>query len=224
MLHGVVFDKDGTLVDFDVTWGPAVTRTLRRTIAGHLDLHEAAAALELDLDAERFSPTSAVVHCANAEVAEILDSWTDGRAFLAELAAEVQHTIEAIPGADGMLRQLQSLRVPMAVATNDDEATSRDQLTALGWGDHFATVIGSDSGFGAKPDPAMVTAALEQLGIAPEHAAMVGDSATDIDAGRAAGCTTVLLASPRPGFAELAARADVVIDDIRDVTTILRPA
>lgn len=54
-----------------------------------------------------------------------------------------------------------------------------------------------------KPHPGHVLDALARLGQPPEHAAMVGDHPTDMEAARAAGCLAVGVASGRVGQAEL---------------------
>jgi D-glycero-D-manno-heptose 1,7-bisphosphate phosphatase len=68
-----------------------------------------------------------------------------------------------------------------------------------------------------KPLPGMLVAAAEQLGIALHRSFMVGDRASDIAAGRAAGCKTVFLdldytAEPKPEDADFSVRS------LRDAT------
>ena len=55
----------------------------------------------------------------------------------------------------------------------------------------FAATIGGDFGLAPKPAPAPLFAALGPLGVAPKDAIMVGDSATDVAAARAAGIPVV---------------------------------
>lgn len=43
----------------------------------------------------------------------------------------------------------------------------------------------------SKPHPSMVLAAMEDVGVVPEHCVMIGDTTYDIEMGRAAGVTTV---------------------------------
>lgn len=38
-IHAILFDKDGTLVDFDRTWGPAVDTVLRDLANGDENLY-----------------------------------------------------------------------------------------------------------------------------------------------------------------------------------------
>jgi D-glycero-D-manno-heptose 1,7-bisphosphate phosphatase len=69
-----------------------------------------------------------------------------------------------------------------------------------------------------KPLPGMLLHAAEDWDVRVADSFMVGDRATDVEAGRAAGCATVLVDGPEPGRA----RPDFRARDLRDaVTTIL---
>ncbi len=50
-----------------------------------------------------------------------------------------------------------------------------------------------------KPQPGLILRAANELGLSPLLSFMVGDSGTDIEAGRRAGCRTVLIADPDCG-------------------------
>jgi D-glycero-D-manno-heptose 1,7-bisphosphate phosphatase len=74
-----------------------------------------------------------------------------------------------------------------------------------------------------KPLPGMLVAAAKQLGIALDRSFMVGDRASDIAAGRAAGCRTVFLdldytAEPKPDDADFSVRS------LRDATACILAA
>jgi D-glycero-D-manno-heptose 1,7-bisphosphate phosphatase len=67
-----------------------------------------------------------------------------------------------------------------------------------------------------KPNPGMLLRAAEELGIDPGRSFMVGDKPSDVEAGRRAGCRTILLANRRGVRAE-EERADVVAADWSEV-------
>jgi len=67
-----------------------------------------------------------------------------------------------------------------------------------------------------KPKPGMLIAAAEEWGIDLDRSFMVGDRWRDIDAGRAAGCRTVLVGN---GYEERAASGfDVRVDSLLDAS------
>lgn len=69
-----------------------------------------------------------------------------------------------------------------------------------------------------KPKPGLLLQAAREWGVDAGASFMVGDRWRDVDAGRAAGCATILVAGPAEG----PARPDYRARDLRDaVTTIL---
>lgn len=80
---------------------------------------------------------------------------------------------------------------PVAVVTSKTGWLARRGLDHVGLGPHFDVIVGCDMCERHKPDPQPVQIALERLGYQPREAAFVGDSVHDIEAGNAAGVTTV---------------------------------
>jgi pyrophosphatase PpaX len=80
---------------------------------------------------------------------------------------------------------------PVAIVTSKTGWLARRGLDHVGLGPHFDVIIGCDACDRHKPDPQPVFVALEQLGYQPDEAVFVGDSVHDMEAGNAAGVTTV---------------------------------
>jgi pyrophosphatase PpaX len=80
---------------------------------------------------------------------------------------------------------------PVAVVTSKTGWLARRGLDHVGLGPHFDVIIGCDVCERHKPDPQPVYLALEQLGYEPADAAFIGDSVHDMEAGNAAGVTTI---------------------------------
>lgn len=101
-----------------------------------------------------------------------------------------------------------------STATTKSTATVRSVLDLFGLLPHFDHVQGTD-GFPAKPAPDVIQKSLEALGVRPEEVLMVGDAATDMAAGRAAG---VKICAVRWGYGDHAEMAsyepDYWIDDL----------
>ena len=70
----------------------------------------------------------------------------------------------------------------------------RAEVAHLGWAAHFGAVVGAGDAAADKPDPAPIRIALQRLG-RPADASVwyLGDTALDMRAARAAGCTAVLI-------------------------------
>ncbi|SLN23200.1 HAD family hydrolase [Pseudooctadecabacter jejudonensis] len=221
-IRGVVFDKDGTLFDFNATWAVWMQGVLEAETRGDSARRSAlAGALGFDLDTLRFAPTSLVIASTAREIAQAALPYveeTDVDVLLARLnaMAAAAPQVEAAP-LGPFLERLKHAGVSLGVATNDGEAPARAHLAAAGVLDRFDFVAGSDSGFGGKPAPGQLLAFCEAVGLDPAHCVMVGDSTHDLDAGRAAGMTCVAVLTGIAGRGDLAPFADVVLPSIADL-------
>ncbi|WP_444464300.1 HAD family hydrolase [Rhodobacter capsulatus] len=221
-IEAILFDKDGTLFDFDATWGAwarGVTFDLAggdAALAGRL-----AEAIGYDLAAGRFRQHSPVIAGTVAEVAALIAPHLPGQS-IAALVRDLDAAACRAPqvAAVNLARCLGGLRATglrLGVATNDSESSARAQLEREGVCGFFDFIAGYDSGFGGKPEPGQLLAFAAHLGVAPAQVAMVGDSLHDLAAARAAGMRAVaVLTGPAPR-ATLAPAADVVLPTIDDL-------
>ena len=81
--------------------------------------------------------------------------------------------------------------------TNKPVRPSAEILKGLGIDGFFSDVIGGDSSYGRKPDPAGLLALVDRAGVTPPETLMVGDSPVDLATAERAG-TRICLA--RYGF------------------------
>lgn len=213
-VNAVLFDKDGTLIDFHRTWDAAVGFALRAAAPGKRSLARAAEAIAFDLAGDTVMAGSPLIAEPNSVVLGLLEPYLDTAVFARAALEAATDAVVAAPGLPELLHALRADGVRLAVVTNDWQEVTRDQLAALGWADLFDVVLASDSGFGAKPDPAMVTGALDRLDVHPAAAVMVGDAMHDVAAGHAAGVRTVLVTNGLPPDPEAAALADVVVETL----------
>jgi phosphoglycolate phosphatase len=79
----------------------------------------------------------------------------------------------------------------MAVLSNKPVGPSRAIVEALGLGPFFTQTYGGNSFATKKPDPEGARRLLEENGVSPEEAAIVGDSHVDVETGRNAGLWAV---------------------------------
>lgn len=83
---------------------------------------------------------------------------------------------------------------PQGVVSNKAGAFLRREVTHLGWDGHFRAVIGAGDAAADKPAPDSILLALARLGRAPDRSVWyLGDTASDMQAARAAGVTAVLV-------------------------------
>ena len=218
-IHGIVFDKDGTLFDFQATWGEWCAELIADLAGGDPATERGLAlALGYDLAARRFRPESAVIAGTVEVVISALRSVLPGREE-AWLRAYVRESTSRAPQREAaplgpLLDRLRAAGLALGVATNDGEGPARAHLERAGVLDRFAFVAGYDSGHGAKPGPGMLEAFCRETGLAPGACAMVGDSGHDLASARAAGMVRVAVLTGPAAAADLAPFADVVLPDI----------
>ncbi|MCX7889103.1 MAG: HAD family hydrolase [Rhodobacteraceae bacterium] len=217
--EAVLFDKDGTLFDFAATWGNW-TRELVHDLGGGDPARARDLALAIGYDLERagFAPESPVIAHTPVEIAEALLPLLPGAAAgeLVERMNALSAAATQVPVGDLalILDGLRGRGLRLGLVTNDAEAPARAHLARAGVLERFDFVAGSDSGFGAKPDPGPLLAFARLEGLRPDRVVMVGDSRHDLQAGRAAGMATVGVLTGLADRAALSSLADAVLPDI----------
>lgn len=215
-LKAVVFDLDGTLIDSAAELRQAINQALATIGRRALAEREITAMIGdgiVRLTERALAATGAPLH----------DS-----AFERTVTA-VQEAYAALPpsnlyhGARDILAALTEQGIALALCTNKPRDATHRILGQLGLVGQFQAVAGGDSYPTKKPDPAPVRGLLAELGVEPSAAAMIGDSSNDINAGRAAGLTTVAVSYGYSLVPPLELGADWVVDRLRDVLTVLQP-
>lgn len=226
-IRGLLFDKDGTLFDFQSSWAPVHAGVVAELAAGDDRLAEAlCGATGYDAATGIFAPDSLVIAGTSEEVMGAmlphLPGWDPARleAFLNAHATAV--ALAPVTDLDAFAATLGARGYRIGVATNDSEAAARAHLGPVA--ERFDYLAGYDSGYGAKPGPGMVTGFLDRTGLGPDEVVMVGDSLHDLLAGRAAGTRTIAVLTGVAGAEELAPHADLVLDSIRDLPAWLEGA
>jgi len=221
-VKGLIFDKDGTLFDFDKTWG-AVTKTLIETECSGDPARqtELAQALGFDMKNTVFYPESIVIASTAEEVAEVILPYTvdkDKAALLLRMARATADTPQVqVTDLKPFFQNLKQAGFALGIATNDSEGPALANLAQAGVTEAFDFIAGFDSGFGAKPATGQLLAFCEKLDLNPKQCVMVGDSLHDLHAGRAAGMSRVGVLTGPASRAELLPHADVVLATIADL-------
>jgi HAD superfamily hydrolase (TIGR01509 family) len=180
----VIFDMDGTLLDTelvfkDIVWD--VSRTLGFTMTDEVHLrmigvsNEAAEALLVESYGVAFPYPLFADECR--------------RIMKGRLASSVP--VKA--GVTELLHELQSRRIPMAVATSSRAHHALSHLGTAGLLDVFDTIVTRDDVTRPKPDPEPYLLAASRLGIAPAACLAIEDSNTGVRAAHGAGMQTVMV-------------------------------
>jgi phosphoglycolate phosphatase-like HAD superfamily hydrolase len=195
----LVFDKDGTLIEFHLMWGGWLdTLATRLEAATGLALKEGLYPL-LGVDRR-----TGIVHAHGLLAATPMSRIREVvQAFVGEAGASPAVARDAVESAwhapdpvalaqpvtdlAALLGRLRARVGTFAVATSDDREPTERTLEALGVTAEFAAITCADDGIRTKPAPDPVLHICATLGIAPARTAVVGDSPADLLMGRAAG-------------------------------------
>lgn len=127
------------------------------------------------------------------------------------------------PGVEETLATLYARGLKLGVCSNKAVHFTRTLVDALGLGRVMGVVVGpEDAGGRPKPDPGMLVAACERLGVSPAEAVYVGDMSVDVLAGQAAGIPVWLVHLGQAGTDDPRTLGpDRVLDHFRDLTDLL---
>jgi phosphoglycolate phosphatase len=222
----VLFDKDGTLIDFNGTWHALYEKLALEVTGGDAakaqDLlaiggfeHASQSFLAGSELAAGTTPGIVRLWIPNAdEIA--FDYWCArlDRAFVEEGPAAAV----AIAGLEATLIALQRAGMIMAVVTNDLEAGAENTLRRFGLRHYFAAVLGYDSVVNPKPHAEPVLKFCADMKLEPHEVLVIGDNSHDIEMARNAGAGYAVGVLSGTGTRDALSRnADVVLNSIADL-------
>jgi len=223
----IIFDLDGTLVDSSVDITNALNYALEPYSFEPLTVNDTIKMLGEGISRliEKIvdSRGNGVLRRAVAEFTQnpqrLQDIRTDVKNRFLECYSE--HILDYTREYPGVRETLEALGMyRKAVISNKMESLSRKVLDGLGLSRYFVVVVGSDTTSEKKPSPIPILKVLSDLQVQPDKAMIVGDSNFDVDAGKAAGITTVAVTyGYRPR--EVIAHADFLIDRMTDLIPLV---
>ena len=193
-IRGILFDKDGTIIDYWRTWVPINRKAALYAAGGDTAL--AAELLQLgghDPATDRVTPGSPLAAGDFLDIAEAFAAHPKV-APAGQLVAGIerifctggaQHS-QLLDGARATLVELERRGFRLGLATNNSAGGLQASLADHDILDLFDFAVGCNSGLGSKPDPRMVRGFCETVGLAPREVAVVGDAVHDLAMGRAA--------------------------------------
>lgn len=208
-IYAILFDKDGVLIDSIDTCFSAFNETLRYygeselTREGYL---KECWGIKAEVNLNRIFKD-----LPENERREIFEHYMRRRM---ELEDSTRLYPDAIPVLEALRR-----RYKLGVITNTIKDAAIKLLRDFEILKFFAVVIGGDEGR-AKPAPDLILKACEILRVQPEETVYVGDTLTDIRAGKAAGCRTVIVSTSIPREELEYIKNITVIDDLKEILKI----
>ncbi|WP_428851374.1 phosphoglycolate phosphatase [Imbroritus primus] len=212
---GVFFDLDGTLADT----APDLAAAANRLRVDHG---------QLPLPLDQLRPVASAGARGLLGVAFGITPEDDGYAVLRDTFLDYYESALAVDtrlfdGIPDVLEALQAAGMPWGIVTNKNSRFTEPLVTQIGLRQHAAAIVSGDTTPHAKPHPAPLLHAAAAAGLDAARCVYIGDDLRDIQAGRAAGMTTIAAAYGYCGDGLPAAmwQADHIVQSARELTALL---
>lgn len=235
----IIFDKDGTLIDFDAFWGPRTEKWVN-AMAAALQLGDDYKNEVYDLigyskskNQVRFESPLAVASMdliyalASGVISQYGVPWYQARILAEDCAKPTMSSDlkmdEITPKGDlvGVMQQLSDAKITIAVVTSDDRQMTENTLTYLGIRDFVSAMVCGDDLIPNKPAPDGIWAIAKQISVTPDRIMMVGDSLSDMQFAANAGTAfRIGITSDPEAAVRLAPNADAVISSLDELSVL----
>jgi HAD superfamily hydrolase (TIGR01549 family) len=178
----VLFDLDGTIVEFRLRASEAKQSVIDMFRAGGLMLHGVTSS----------SPLQAIIDRAAAELGlrggdSYGEAWARAMSIMEGYEEEALKEAEPIKGMTELILRLKALNLKVGVVTNNSRKSTMAWLAGLGLLGVLDVVVTRDEVRRLKPSPEPLMYAIRGLGCDFGEAVFVGDSLFDYEAAKASG-------------------------------------
>jgi phosphoglycolate phosphatase len=233
----IIFDKDGTLIDFSATWVPLIRKRVTFLLK-KLEENKGLGAFLLkswgiDPVSGRVdprgpcpvSPRSDEIIIGTMALYRHGYHWDEAKQWVAQAFDEAdadgdwRQNVVPIEGIQVFLTKLKKDGFHTALATNDERKDTEAILNHLGMDGLFAMILCWGEITPPKPHPETIFTICRKLSVPPGETVMVGDSVTDMMMGKRAevALTIGILEGGVTPKEELEKVADLVVDSIQDL-------
>ncbi|MBC7876935.1 MAG: HAD family hydrolase [Anaerolineales bacterium] len=228
--QAIIFDKDGTLINFDAMWGSwTVFLAEQLHKASGLEV-QSSLCLMMGFD-ENTKKVLAHGKLATSPMAQLYRFTVEVMQSLGLSTEAAEHIVEkcwcipdpvllAKPFTDmrELFRKLQNENIKIAIATADDRAPTQAMIEAFDIEEYISSMVCGDDGVIVKPAPDMVLEICRQINIDPSKTIVIGDTVADLKMARAAGAGLVVgVLSGVSSTKDLAPFADVLIESVDEL-------
>jgi phosphoglycolate phosphatase len=229
-IRGILFDKDGTLIEVNGTWVPIYKTMLAQVFnANAKRVDELLSQAGYDSETQGFKAGSIL---AGGTTEQLVDIWwpeLDASGKLAQVhminrdyASLARTFLKPLMPLVPIFDELHAMGMKLGVATNDIHSSATNHMQQLGVHDYFVEVIAADTVAIAKPSGHMIARFAEITGFAPHEIAMVGDNSHDMEEARAGGAMAIAVLTGNATHRDIAHLADHTLDSVADIPRLLR--
>lgn len=230
-LKGLLFDKDGTLIDFNQSWLQPMQEATA-LIAKHAKRPELAQRLMLDggyqPKTNSWAHDSYFAFSTNEDIFAHWIALTNDKlinSIKSEIESIMYNSVKVFKPTISNLNDLfvdLSQQYRIGVASMDDAANVNKALNGLDIRQQVEFYCGADSGYGVKPQAGMVLEFCDQTGLKPHEIAVIGDGLHDLKMAKAAGSVAIAVLSGASSKESLSPHADYIFDDISSLAMLAK--
>jgi phosphoglycolate phosphatase len=230
-IRGLLFDKDGTLIDSDGTWVPIYRKLLSDQFGlDALQAEAMMAAVGYDPSTDGFVANSMLASGTTRQLVEIWWPDLDEAGIEAKLKmidvdyAPLSKTLlKPLMPLAPLLNELRAMNLRVGVATNDSHYSAVNHMAHLGVLELFDEVIAADTVPTPKPSGDMIRKFAASQGLQPSDIAMVGDNSHDMEEARNGGAgLAIAVLTGNSAHEEIAHLADHTLASILELPGLLR--
>lgn len=236
-IKGILFDKDGTLIDFFKVWEPAIRPALQNMLKG-IGVSERPDLIDtlmeqLGCSNGHIDPEGAIAWKSYAGIADDVRNIFECKSIVADIndihrllvscffeeVVEKRTSYPAFTNLPVLMRFLKRKGICIGLATTDTLASSRHCLECLHISDAISFWGTADGNLPEKPDGRLICLAADYWGIRPEQIAVVGDTPNDMRFAKNGGAVGIGVLSGTGRLRDLEACADYIlpsVDQLRD--------
>jgi phosphoglycolate phosphatase len=225
--QAIIFDKDGTLIDFDLMWGRWTLQLADRlqTSIG-MDVRQALCeCYGYDMVRRKILPDGKLTCTPMWRLRDLMVDVVRSQGLSTLEAACAVEKAWHVPDPVTLARPVTDLQklflnihklgIKIAIATTDDRDPTEAMLKAFGVKGFISTMVCADDGIQAKPAPDMATTICQRMNVHPSSVIVIGDTVADLQMARSAGAGYVIgVLSGVGSLANLTPLADILIDTI----------
>jgi HAD superfamily hydrolase (TIGR01549 family) len=228
--QAIIFDKDGTLIDFDAMWGGWVVFLAEQLhqVSGLAVREPLCLAMGYDDVNQKVLAHGKLAATPMSQLYRLTVEVMQALGLTAEQAERAVEQGWCIPDPVVLAKQftdtrtlfqkLHSQHIKIGIATTDDRGPTQAMIEAFDIEEYLSTMVCADDGIPAKPQPDMVLTICQRMNVDPSKVMVVGDTTADLKMARAAGAGLVVgVLSGVSSSADLIHYADVLIESVDEL-------